>query len=952
MSLPEPAAAGGQFPIVGIGASAGGLEALEALTGRLTAVGMAYLVVQHQSPEHESMLAEILARNTPLKVVPVKDGALPEPNTIYVAPPDSDVVFEGGALHTRSPKEHAPRDSIDVMLRSLAKERGAAAIGVILSGAGSDGTAGLGAIASAGGVTFAQAPGTASHPSMPQSAIDGGFVTFTLAPAEIGDELMRQGDPAVISTRPARRLGEASANVIFQRLHELFGVDFSTYKWSTIERRIDRRMAQRGLTEVEDYVRLVQTSQDEPRALYDDLLIGVTGFFRDREPFDALVSTVFPKLFEGRSPELPVRIWVPAAATGEEVYSIAMCLLEFLGPRAAGVKIQFFASDIDDAALHHARLGIYASDITVDVSPERLGRFFTPVEKGFQISRQLRDLVVFARHNLAKDPPFSRLDLVSCRNVLIYVQPPMQQKILRVFHYGLRSGGFLLLGTSESVGDAADLFTLIDRKLKIYQKKDVSSVATFDLAPRVGPVVDVHREGVPGLRPALSALEVADRKIIERYGPPGVLVNSSFDVIQFRGRTGDFLDPQPGNATFNLFKLVRPELLIALRSAVLKASSDGEPVLTPPIAMWKGGGQDVRLDVLPLAHGEASQKCLLILFRQAQPPDDRATPDAGPPVHGVSADRIELLERELLTTKEYLETTVQDLQAANEELQSSNEELQSSNEELETSKEELQSSNEELATINEELHNRMTQLGVSNDDLQNILVNSSSPLVIVGADLRVRRFSIAAEHVLHLVPADVGRPVAYLGGMIKADVDTAVSTAIRTGKVLEQRVRCTDGHGYTMQVAPYRNSDLATTGALIELMRTPLVRKAAEPAEIHEVVGKVLSTLPHALALLDDQLRLVWVNQRFFDAFQVGAEILGLPLESVWPSRTDHVDLWAHLDEVAVGGEAFANLRVEHPFSPAIDKPMILSAHRVPGDGERAAMTLLVIEEPTAASRP
>lgn len=951
MSLPEPAAVGGAFPIVGIGASAGGLEAIEALTARLTAVGMAYLIVQHQSPEHGSMLPDILARGTPLKVVAVKDGAVPEPNTIYVAPPDSDVVIEGGALRTRAPGSHAPRDSIDVMLRSLAKERGAAAIGVILSGAGSDGTAGLSAIASAGGVTFAQTPGTASHPSMPQSAIDGGFVTFTLSPAEIGDELMRQGDPAVSATRPTRRLSEASANQIFRRLQELFGVDFSTYKWSTVERRIERRMAQQGLSTVEDYARLVQTSPEEPRALYDDLLIGVTGFFRDREPFEALVTIVFPKLFEGRSPDLPVRIWVPAAATGEEVYSIAMCLLEFLGPKAPGIKIQIFASDIDDAALHHARLGIYASDIDVDVSPERLRRFFTPVEKGFQISRQLRDLVVFARHNLAKDPPFSRLDLVSCRNVLIYVQPPMQQKILRVFHYGLRPGGFLLLGTSESVGDAADLFSLVDRKLKIYQKKDVSSLATFDLVPGVRPVVDVHRDGVPGLRPALSALEVADRKVIERYGPPGVLVNANFDVIQFRGRTGDFLDPQPGNATFNLFKLVRPELLIALRSAVLKAAGDGEPVLTAPIAMWKGGGPPVRLDVIPLSNGEANQKCLLVLFRQVQALEDTAAPEAGPPAQGTDAERVELLERELLTTKEYLETTVQDLQAANEELQSSNEELQSSNEEMETSKEELQSSNEELATINEELHNRMSQLAVSNDDLQNVLLNASEPLVIVGADLRLRRFSTAAEKLLHLVPADVGRPVGYLAGSIKADVEAAVATAIRSGSVQEQRVRC-DGTWYTMQTAPYRNGDLATTGALIELLRTPQLRRAAEPTEIHEVVGRVLSTLPHALALLDDQLRVVWVNQRFFDTFHVGAEILGLPLESVWPTRTDHAHLWAHLDEVAVGGEAFADLRVEHPLSSADEKPLVFSAHRVPGDGERAGMTLLVIEQPTAASLP
>lgn len=961
MAAPPPTSASPPAPpqphaIVGIGASAGGLDALETLTSRLTATGLAYVIVQHLAPTYQSMLPEILARRTPLKVLTAGDGTIPEPNTIYVAPPDSDIVLVGGVLRARPPSDHAPRDSIDVLFRSLALDRGATAFGVVLSGAGSDGSLGLKAIAAAGGVTFAQTPGTASHPGMPQSAIDAGCVDFCLSPAEIGDELMRQAElPVAPPTAGTRLISPESLKPIFVRLQQVCGVDFSTYKATTIERRIERRMALQNVERIEDYVKLVETSTEEAQILYDELLIGVTGFFRDREPFEALVTTVFPKLFATRSREVPIRIWVPAAATGEEVYSIAMCLMEYLGPRAAGQSIQIFGSDIDDVALHRARQGIYPSGIKVDVSPERLERFFTEAANGYQINRQLRDLIVFAHHDLAKDPPFSQLDLVSCRNVLIYLQPTLQKRVLSVFHYGLRRGGHLLLGTSESVGDAVDLFTMVDRKLKIYEKKDISSVSMYDVYPAHSRPTDGPRPSHPapvGVRPPPSPLEVADRKVLERYGPPGVLVNASFDVIQFRGRTGAFLDPQPGNATFNLFKLVRGELLIELRSAVLKAMGDGEPVTTPPIAMWGGSGPGVCLDVLPLPHSDPGQKWLLVLFREVPAPPTGATPTGAAAPDGVSARseslavaRADQLERELVTTKEYLEAAVQDLQAANEELQSSNEELQSSNEELETSKEELQSSNEELATINEELHNRMGQLAVSNDDLQNILENAGTPMVIVGGDLRIRRYSQSAEKLLKLVPADVGRPVEYLSGIVKAEVGAAVSTAMSTGVLQEQRVRCTDEHWYTMRIAPCRNGDVSNRGVSMELLRTPLMRKFGEPADIHEFVGKVLSTLPHALALLDDQLRLAWVNKRFFDTFQAGAEILGQPLDDVWPGRSTNPELWSRLDAVAAGGEAFVAQIVEHPFGRTAPQRMSFSAHRVPGEGDRATMTLLVMEE-------
>ncbi len=828
--------------LVGIGASAGGLVALETLLARLTQSGAAYLVVQHQAANENSFLVELLARVTPLRVLLAADGAVLDADTVYVAPPALDLVVEGGVVRTRPPSGGASRDSVDVLFRSLAADVGAASIAVVLSGTGADGTEGLRAVAAAGGVTFAQTPSSAGQPGMPQSALDSGCVTFSLPPSDIADELIRQLGFSAVGGSPPTRLHSESVASILRHLRGLYGVDFTAYKLATIERRIERRMVQQHLDRVEDYARFVLVDPKEPRALYDDILIGVSSFFRDVAPFEALITTIFPRLFAGRAPALPLRIWVPATAGGEEAYSVAMCLLEFLGPRAAGTEIQIFASDIDDAALKRARAGRYGLNIQADVSPERLARFFTPVDGGYQISSQVRDLVVFTRHDLAKDPPFSRLDLISCRNVLIYMQPALQQRILRVFHYALRSGGFLLLGASSSVGDAVDLFTSVDRKLKLYQKKDASSLAGIvaeALTPAAAPGGQ-RPPAIPPPRPVSTALELADRKVLERYGPPGVLLNSAFEVIQFRGQMGVFLDPIPGKATFNILKLIRADLLSDVRSALMAATTLGAPVESGVVAI-PDGKREVQIDVLPLSYGDPVQKCFLVLFRQAASLPASALPEALPASESGEERRLKQVERELLTTREFLDTAVQDLRTANEELQSANEELQSRNEELQSANEELETSREELTTMNEELHNRISQLAANG---------------------------------------------ARLGAS-------------------------------TLNGAAYR---------------------------AYELAGKVLSTLPGVMALLDAQLRLVWVNKAFFDTFEVGAEVLGLPLAQVWAGPSTQPKLWASIEAVVAGGAPFTKVVAEHPLG-AGDRPSVCySTRRFAADGERAAMTLLVIE--------
>jgi two-component system CheB/CheR fusion protein len=817
-----------KFPIVGIGASAGGIDAVATLLQRLASDSIAYVYVQHLAQGQENSLKDVLSKHTPAAITIAADGMRAEANSFYVAPAHTEITIHEGVFSVRPADGPAARLQIDTFLRSLAQDQKSAAIAVILSGTGTDGTLGLQAVKDEGGITFVQDPTTAAHPGMPQSALDSGFADFCLTAEEIADELMRlSAHPYVARAQRPPVLNKEPLNRIFTTLRDIFSVDFGLYKQSSIERRIQRRMALHKTESLEDYARSLDKDSTELNLLYHDLLIGVTSFFRDKEPFEALKGTVFPRIIDHRDPEVPIRIWVPGCSSGEEAYSIAICLLEFLGERAGRQRVQIFGTDIDEQALERARTGIYPNNIEVDVVPARLQRFFARAEKGYQISRQIREMVVFARHNLGKDPPFSRLDLISCRNVLIYLQPALQKKIVRVFHYALNPAGMLLLGSSESVSD--DLFQTLDRRLKLYVKRNVPAHAAFDVI--FGGISagggDEHGRPRPEARTPLTAQQLADRKVIEKYSPPGVVISENLDVVQFRGRTGPYLEPAPGNATLNLLRLARPEFLIELRQAVKKSFTEALPVSSSPIHLKDASGvpMNVRIDVLPLFDASASTKSLLVLFNdlrvlEEKPPEVISTSEEGNP-------RVLELERELATTKEYLQTTIEELEttneelmSANEELQSSNEELQSTNEELSTSKEELQSTNEELSTVNEELHHRLAELSISNDDLMNLMTSPALATVIVGADFRIRRFSVAAEKLLHLVPADLGRPLSYLAGAIRMnDLENVVAETVGAVAARTVRVTFADGSSYDLRISPYKTADQAIRGAVLEFHR-------------------------------------------------------------------------------------------------------------------------------------
>jgi len=956
-----------EFLIVGIGASAGGLDALSELFRQLERDATAFIVVQHLAPDHESILTQLLSRITKLPVHTAANDMTIEPNHIYVIPPNANLAVLHGVIRLLPALDtHGPRLPVDYLFRSLAEDQGRFAVGIVLSGTGTDGTLGLKAIKAAGGYTFAQDPETAKYDGMPRSAITSGAADFSLAPKDIAVELSRiskRGFRPVDRTTELPRVQDQIAK-LFVLIRAEFGNDLSQYKASTIDRRIERRMILHKLTRLEDYVRFVQQNRDELAALYKDILITVTSFFRDPAAFEALKSEVFPTLFEHKEPGRPIRAWVPGCATGEEAYSIAIALLEYCEAKNVEDRFQIFGTDIDDDAIETARRGVYPANIALDVSMERLTRFFTKREDSFVIARRIRDMLVFSHQNVLKDAPFSRMDFVSCRNLLIYLQPPAQKRVLHILHYSLNPTGYLLLGTSESIGDSAELFSPIDRKNKIYLRRNVPTQVAPEFrfgTPRLGePMRDT-----PMPRPTQNLQGMADRKVLELYGPPGVVVGPNMEVLQFRGRTGPFLEPAPGAASFNLLKIARYELHVDLKKAIQDASATQARV-SPEVTYHENGkARVVTLDVVPLQDPESKSHCFLVLFVQAPEVKETAGADGAKETGAPSpqaAQRITALERELASTKEYLQTTIEEkesaleeLQSANEELQSSNEELQSTNEELETSKEEMQSTNEELTTVNEELQNRMVELSQSNDDLHNVLAGVDNAMVIVGMDLRIRRFTTAAERLFHLVPGDIGRNIGFLDQFLgtAATLEPKVSAVIQNLSVFEQEVLAANRRWYVFRITPYKTLDHAIRGALLTFIDID-VRKRAEEMfrDVGSYADKFLGAINHPLVIVDRKLRVVWANAPFYTTFQVSPdETLGTLLTGLGAKQFADPGLRDRLEGVFSGSAIFRDyeIRVQQPDGEG--RMMSFGGSLVPASPE-TPVVLVSVEPLGESSQP
>ena len=949
-------------------------QLLKTLSG---GTGMAFVLVQHLDPTHESALTALLSRLTPIAVCEVKNNVQLEPNTLYVIPPNKVMGISQRQLKLTPRKDSKEiYTPIDHFLRSLAEEEGNRAIGIILSGSGSDGTQGLLAIKAAGGITFAQDDKSSKYATMPINAVASGCVDFVMPPDKIGRELSRiAGHPLITPSEEELERTTPSDEKMFEEvtalLRQRMGVDFANYKHATLRRRIQRRMVLHKFENLKDYTAYLRSHATGVKELFTDILIHVTGFFRDSSVFKLLKKRIFPRLVKNKGPEDSLRVWVPGCSTGEEVYSLAMALMEYLGERKSTCPVQIFGTDINDMALEKARAGLFPDGIQTDVSSDRLRRFFTKTEGGYRINKAVREICIFARQNVVTDPPFSNLDLISCRNVLIYLGPLLQRKVMPLFHYALKADGYLLLGASETIGGFADLFGLIDKKAKFYAKKTthVRPTITFGHAPTLAPHGDLVLATTPVADVGPTLVEVqkqGDRIVLTHHSPAGVIVNKQMEVLQFRGRTGPYLEHAHGEATLNLLKMAREGLVVSLRAALARASNQNARVREDGIHVKQNGGMvEVNVEVVPFQVPPSRERFFLVLFETAVPPltDEAGKKNRAKKERALkSAESVEIirLREELASTRESLqaiieeqEATNEELRSANEEIMSSNEELQSTNEELETAKEELQSTNEELTTLNDELESRNVELEQVNNDLHNLLAAINIPIIMVGSDLRIRRFTGVAEKLLNLIPGDIGRPLTD----INLHVDVAnpaklVTEVIDTLQTRELDVKDRDGHWWSVRIRPYKTTDNKIDGAVIALLDVDLLKTSAE--EVHRgraLAEAVINAVRRPLVVLDKDLVVQQANSAFLNTFKTSApEILHRRIYEVNDGEWNNPKLRTLLEEILPHNSPCEEFVLENNFPKLGRKRVVINANRLACEEGKTQLILLSIENVTDLS--
>jgi two-component system CheB/CheR fusion protein len=922
--------------IVGVGSSAGGLDAFSELLSHLpTDTGMGFVLVQHLAPEQESLLSELLGRTTRMPVVTAEDGMVVEANHVYVIPPNAQMTIDQGQLHLASCDQTLGRvKTIDLFFQSLAADQKNKAIAIVLSGSNNDGALGVEAIRAEGGIIFAQDRDTAEFADMPAAAIATGNVDFVLSPTAIAEELvklkrhpyLRTEVPPTQETAEVPPIEEGELVTVFRLLQRQTGVDFANYKPTTFQRRLQRRMALQKCLNLNDYIQYLRDHPSELQALYQDVLITVTSFFRDPEVYTILQERVFPHLLQQPNAASNIRIWVPGCATGEEAYSLAICMLESLHDQIINPTIQIFGTDISDEAIEVARTGFYRENQIENISAERRLRFFNEVDGGYQIKKSVRELCIFARQDLSSDPPFSDIDMLSCRNVLIYFKPSLQKRVLSFFHYSLKPTGFLLLGNSESLGDTTELFESFDAQARVYTRRAVPSRLNFDFIASYYPreVELSHQQGFSASINRSNLQQWADQIVLSRFGPSGVIVNEQLEILQFRGDTSPYLRIPAGEPSYNLLKMIRPSLLIDLRMVIEEAKQQGNAIRRQGLKIQdlsELSEADLTVEVIPFHASTSPERCYLILFEREAPeagtvlPEQTEDSDVGavemnPEIRQLrqelASTRQELLDAQTLLqmTIEEKESTNQQLIAANEEILSSNEELKSTNEELQTAKEEIQSANEELKTTNDELQNRNLEARRANDDLQNLINHVNIPILMLSEDLCIRRFTPSAQAVFNLIPSDVGRRISDLRfSIIGSDLETLVSDVVTTLHPVEREVQDQEGHWYLLRIRPYRTIDNQIMGAIVALvdidnlkqtersLRDAQAQLEAEVSALNQVQNlslQLFSSLDFDLVLshvLEATIRLLQAdmgNIQLFDSQREVLEIIahqGLPSE-------------------------------------------------------------------------
>jgi two-component system CheB/CheR fusion protein len=934
-------------PIVGIGASAGGLEAFTELLSHLPDdTGMAFVLIQHLDPTHESHLTELLSKATKMPVSEVKGETRAEANRVYVIPPRCNLGVSHGVLHTPPRPDSGRNMPIDFFFLALAADRGSQALGVVLSGTASDGTLGLQAIEAAGGIAFAQEMRTAKFDGMPGSAIAAGVVDFVLPPAGIARQLVaiaRNFHVPVELWRAAEPSEETELNKIFRLLRRATGVDFTYYKHSTLRRRIKRRMDLRGFATLEDYRRDLDRNREEADALCESCFITVTAFFREPPVFEALKKRVFPALVKNRTRQDPLRIWVPGCATGEEAYSIAICLTEFLEEAKLSLPFEIFATDISETAVQKARAGTYTGLALAHVSPQRLARFFTATERGHQIAKAIRDVCVFARHNVAQDPPFSKLDLISCCNVLIYLGAVLQRKVLSILHYALKPTGFLVVGPAESIGTLSESFQQVEKTHKIYCMR----LAADKPAPlpsegrRAAGRVDQRARIAEG-RVGPDVEREADRLVLAEHGPPGAIGDNDMNIVQVRGHTAPYLELSPGEPTHNLMKLAREGLIGGLGKA-LRTAAQTNAVAKEDAFRIEDGGQlrNVAIQVTPFRSSSSSEeRYFLVLFEDAEP---KRGPSA---VHRPSIQdngESARLRLELAATKKYLQTIVDDKATTLEALRAANEEAQAGNEELRTAQEELESTNEELNTLNESLKIGNVELSQVNRDLTNLLESISIPLVMVGRDLRIRRFTRAMEPMLNLIPSDVGRSITDLQPRMELpDLRRLLSDAMEGGDRMPRDIRDSYGRWYSLRILPSAGPHGKADGAVLMLIDIDAAKRGLDFAEA------IVETVREPLVILNQNLQVMKANKTFYETFQAAPEETEKRLiYDLGDGQWDIPKLRELLESILPANSTLRDFEVTHDFERVGRKVMLLNASEIFNPNAQARTILLAIEDAT-----
>ncbi len=852
------------FPIVGIGASAGGLETLNVFFSIMPPdSNIAFVIIQHLSPSHKSIMASLLEKQTSMVVREIEDGTKLLANHVYLNPPGKNVAVFNRSLHLLEPiKSGTINMPVDFFFRSLSEDQGEKAIGIILSGTASDGTLGIKAIKGEGGMAMVQQPDTAKYDGMPKSAVDTGLIDFILPVEKMPDTLIRYVQHPYLELQSQIKLTDTPIKNQMQKIFALIrtstGHDFSHYKQTTISRRIERRLAVHQIKALSDYVLYLQKNPAEINLLFKNLVIGVTSFFRDPEAYKILEQEVLPNLLKKKGPDATIRIWVTACSTGEEAYSLAIILSELKDKAKNYFNVQIFATDIDSDAIAFARQGIYPENIGVDIPSERLNQFFTKKPDGLHVKKQIREMIVFSIQNVIKDPPFSKLDMVSCRNLMIYMENVLQKKIIPLFHYTLNPGGILFLGTSESIGGHTDLFGPITSKWKIFLRKTSLSGREMDYFDKIYDpartnIITAEKEVLPGKIDIQAEIE---RTLLDAYVPAGVLINDKHEILHFVGKTDRYLTPPTGKPEFNLIDMAREDLKNKLSVTIHKSVRGKKNMFCKGVRVrYNGTFCVINISVRPFTGKQMPSGLMLVTFEDIPHTEASVEKKAG----GVKTKRqniaLKSLEQELQSTREYLQATIEELETSNEELkstneemQSVNEEMQSTNEELETSKEELQSTNEELATVNSELQNKVDEYAKASDDMQNLLAATEIATIFIDTDLRIKSYTPAAAGFIKLIPTDIGRPLNDLKTCFK-DVDLIVlaKNVLKDLNTVALDILSQDDIWYSLKIIPYRTTSNIIDGVVMTFFDVQKIKQADKLRRL----ATVLEDSNDAVSVLD-----------------------------------------------------------------------------------------------------